>query len=88
MKIPLHLPAPVRRWQLAADVAAADPLVLARMLQKIAVPEIELTSASYSRAAGRIEVTLTCTAARAELTRQKIERLLAVQRARVQPFEA
>ena len=86
MKTPVHLSHPVARWRLSIQAAGADPLVLARVLQKAAVPEVELDAAHYIRESARLELTVTCSEARAELTRQKLERLFDVRHALLQPL--
>lgn len=85
MKTPVHLLHPAGRWRLSVHAAGHDPLVLARVLQKAAVPEIALEAAAYTRAPAALELTLACTAARAELTRRKLERLADVERAVLRP---
>ena len=81
MKTPVHLPCPATRWRLTVLARGHDPLLVARTLQKAAVPEIELEALAYDRKRSRLEFTVLCTASRAELTRQKLERLADVRRA-------
>lgn len=78
MKTPVHLPHPTVSWHLTVHAGDTDPLVFARVLQKAAVPEIALEAAAYARNPARLELTVTCSEARAELTRRKLERLLDV----------
>ncbi len=75
MKTPIHLPSPSARWRLTLVAHGHDPLVVARALQKAAVPEVELEAVAYVRAQAHLELTLVCSEARAELTREKLERL-------------
>lgn len=84
MKTPVHVPTPAIRWRLHVLARGHDPLVVARVLQKVAVPEIELEGVAYTREPGHVELTVTCSAARAELTRQKLERLADVRGATLQ----
>lgn len=84
MKIPIHLTSPAAFWRLTIFTRGDDPLVLARTLQKTAVPEIVLEKIAYARRSGRIDLTVCCTASRAELTRQKLERFADVRRADLQ----
>jgi len=81
MKTPVHLPSSTARWLLTVLAHGHDPLLVARVLQKVAVPEIELEAVGYARERARLAITLVCTAARAELTRQKLERLADVRQA-------
>ena len=81
MKSPVHLPCPATRWRLTLLTHGADPLIVARTLQKAAVPEIELEALAYARTPARLELTIVCTASRAELTREKLERLVDVRQA-------
>lgn len=81
MNTPVHLPRPVTRWRLTVLARGHDALVVARALQKAAVPEVELETLAYARARAHLELTVTCTESRAELTRRKLERLADVRRA-------
>jgi hypothetical protein len=81
MKTPVHLSCSPTRWRLTLLARGRDPLVVARALQKAAVPEIELATLAYSRATAVLELTLVCPASRAELTREKLERLADVRQA-------
>lgn len=85
MKTPVYLPHPAARWRLTVHADGRDPLVLARVLQKTTMPEIALETAVYSRDPARLELTVTCSEARAELTCQKLERLFDVRCASLQP---
>lgn len=84
MKTPVHLSSPSARWLVTVLVHGRDPLVVARALQKSTVPEIEVEALTYARASARLELTLVCSEARAELIRAKLERLADVGKATLQ----
>ncbi len=87
MKTPVHLPSPAVRWRLTVVAHGHDPLLVARILQKTTVPEIELEALVYARSAAQIEFTVVCTKSRAELTRQKLERLPDVRGTSLEPAQ-
>ena len=70
------------RWRLLI-LAAGEPLLLSRILQKLTVPEIELRAARYDcgppDADARVELTLLTRPARARLAAVRLQKIVGVQ---------
>jgi hypothetical protein len=72
----------VTDWRLVA-VAAHDPLLLARALQKIAVPEIELHAVRFETGGfghpARLELVFSARADRARLASVRMQKIIGMQ---------
>lgn len=73
-------------WRVAI-IGRAEPLLLPRILQKLAVPDIELLEVCYAveSATGRArcELCIHTTAARVELTAAKLRKIVTVERVEI-----
>lgn len=67
-------------WLVELEADATDPLILTRVLQKFALPSIELIGVTYRREAAtvHISVRVRCAAAWMRLLRKKIAKLPAI----------
>ena len=74
-------PAALAVWHVKV-VARAHPLLLPRILQKLAVPDIELWEVRY-RAGAPCGLCIRTTAARVRLTSAKLQTLMGVERVEV-----
>lgn len=74
--VTVHHPAERTDWSIAV-VAGQDPALVQRVLQKLAVPEIELLGLTFARGGvnASIQLEIRCTAARAELAVSKLGKL-------------
>lgn len=83
--VPIHHPTVhesdlIGSWQINLEADPDDLLVLPRILQKLAVPSIELTGVNYERGAtvAHITVRLRCPRAWLQLVRHKLSKLPSV----------
>lgn len=72
-------------WRLVIT-GESEPLLLARILQKLTVPEIELHSAHYEAGEARVGLTFTARPVRARLAKVRLEKIIGVRTVTLGPF--
>jgi acetolactate synthase regulatory subunit len=77
-------------WRLQV-AAVPEPLLLARVLQKFSVPEIELHAVCYaafiSADLARVELTFAARPERARLATARLQKLIGMQEVTLSPFD-